>query len=126
VDTFATETEANFDMTPEEIKAAVQAKTAATKELSLSSLKCFPFFMPRLSNLKEGMTGLVDFIWIGHHGVLLPVDGCFLAQYGRLLNNFGMFVLHNFFIFAVLLFAQMEPFVNSIFSRYHLNLQSLN
>lgn len=95
MDTFATETEANKDKSPAEIKAALQAKAQATQEVTLLSKKCFPFFLPRLSNLKEGMDGKVDFIWIGHHGVLLPLNACFLALYGRLLSTCGMFMLND-------------------------------
>lgn len=106
MDTFAAETEANKEKTPEQIKAALQEKAQASQEVTLLSRKCFPFFLPRMNNLKEGMGGKVDFIWIGHHGILVPPTACFLDKYGWLLSNFGM--LQNFFV--VFLFAQMSPF----------------
>lgn len=126
VDFFAAETEANKELSPQEIKAALEAKSLAIQEVAIQSLKCFPFFLPRLSNLREGMMGQVDFIWIGYHGALLSKESGFLAKYSKLLSEKGMFVLHSCFVFTVLPFVQMEPFVNITFSRYHLHLQSLN
>lgn len=96
MDAFADEAEANITTPLEDMQAALQAKTQATQQVALQSLKCFPFFLPRLSNLLVGMAKQVEFIWIGHYGGVIPLDGGFLKKYGWLLSNDGTYIFYSY------------------------------